>query len=69
MARWLDRLIALNDRWAVPFGDFNHRWLAALFRRIRPVKDLLNGTWLGHPLHPEPAIRFVEQVIGPMKRG
>lgn len=52
MARWLDRLIALNDRWAAPFGDFNHRWLTALFRRIRPVKDLLNGTWLGHPLHP-----------------
>jgi hypothetical protein len=23
----------------------------------------------GHPLHPEPALRFVEQVIGPMKRG
>jgi nitrite reductase/ring-hydroxylating ferredoxin subunit/uncharacterized membrane protein len=51
MAHFLARLVALNDRWAKPFGDFNHRWLTALFRPIRPVKDLLNGTWLGHPLH------------------
>lgn len=52
MARLLASLVALNDGWAKPFGDFNHRWLSALFRPIRPVKDLLNGTWLGHPLHP-----------------
>ena len=51
MAHLLARLIGLNDRWARPFGDFNHRWVSALFRPIRPVKDLLNGTWLGHPLH------------------
>lgn len=52
MARFLAKLVALNDGWATPFGDFNHRWTSALFRPIRPVKDLLNGTWLGHPLHP-----------------
>ena len=52
MARFLARLVAANDRWAKPFGDFNHRWVSALFRPIRPIKDLLNGTWLGHPLHP-----------------
>lgn len=52
MGRFLTRLVALNDRWARPFGEVNHRWLSALFRPIRPVKDLLNGTWLGHPLHP-----------------
>ena len=52
MARYLARLMASNDRWAKPFGEFNHRWLSALFRPIRPVKDFLNGTWLGHPLHP-----------------
>ena len=51
MAHFLARLVALNDRWAKPFGDFNHRWLTALFRPIRPIKDFLNGTWLGHPLH------------------
>lgn len=52
MARWLARLMAAQDRWARPFGDFNHRWLSALFRPIRPIRDLLSGTWLGHPLHP-----------------
>ena len=51
MAHWLARLVAWQDRWATPLGDFNHRWLSALFRPIRPVKDLLNGTWLGHPVH------------------
>jgi nitrite reductase/ring-hydroxylating ferredoxin subunit/uncharacterized membrane protein len=52
VAKFLARLVALNDGWAKPFGDINHRWSSALFRPIRPVKDLLNGTWLGHPLHP-----------------
>lgn len=51
MAHLLSRLVALNDRWAQPFGDFNHRWLNALFRPLGPVKDLLHGRWLGHPLH------------------
>ena len=51
MARLLARLVALNDVWARPFGDFNHRWVSALFRPVRPLKDLLNGRWLGHPLH------------------
>src|SRR6185312_8762470 len=51
MAHFLARLVAMNDGWAKPFGDFNHRWLTALFRPIRPIKDFLNGTWLGHPLH------------------
>jgi len=51
VARLLARLVALNDGWARPLGDFNHRWLGALFRPLGRVKDLLNGTWLGHPLH------------------
>lgn len=51
MAHLLARLVALNDGWAKPFGEFNHRWVSALFRPVRPVKDFLNGTWLGHPLH------------------
>ena len=48
---WLDallaRIVALNDAWARPLGDFNHRWLSALFRPIAPLKDLLNGTLAG----------------------
>lgn len=51
MARLLARIMAAQDGWARPLGDFNQRWLSAVFRPIRPVKDLLNGTWLGHPLH------------------
>lgn len=51
MARWLARLMAAQDGWARPLGDFNQRWLSAVFRPIRPVKDLLSGRWLGHPLH------------------
>jgi nitrite reductase/ring-hydroxylating ferredoxin subunit/uncharacterized membrane protein len=51
MGRLIARLISAQDRWARPLGDFNNRWLNALFRPIRPVKDFLNGVWLGHPLH------------------
>ena len=51
MAHLLARIVAWQDRWAIPLGDFNHRWMSALFRPIRPIKDLLNGTWLGHPVH------------------
>lgn len=51
MSRWLARIMAAQDGWARPFGDFNHRWLSAVFRPIRPIKDLLNGVRLGHPLH------------------
>ncbi len=51
MARLLARLVALNDGWSRPLGEFNRRWVSALFRPIRPIKDLLNGRWLGHPLH------------------
>ena len=51
MDRWFARLIELQGRWARPFGDFNHRWLSALFRPMPAIRDLLNGRWLGHPLH------------------
>jgi nitrite reductase/ring-hydroxylating ferredoxin subunit/uncharacterized membrane protein len=49
--RYLNRAVDAQERWSKPLGDFNHRWLSALFRPIRPIKDLLNGTWLGHPVH------------------
>lgn len=52
MGSRLARLLARGDRAARGFGDWNHRWLSALFRPLRPVRDILNGRWLGHPLHP-----------------
>lgn len=51
IGRILTRLVDAQAGWARPFGDFNHRWLSALFRPIRPIKDLLHGRWLGHPVH------------------
>jgi nitrite reductase/ring-hydroxylating ferredoxin subunit/uncharacterized membrane protein len=51
IGRLLTRIVDAQAGWARPFGDFNHRWLSALFRPLRPVKDFLNGTWLGHPVH------------------
>src|SRR6185369_5652371 len=51
IGRFVTRLVDAQAGWARPFGDFNHRWLSALFRPIRPVKDFFNGTWLGHPVH------------------
>jgi nitrite reductase/ring-hydroxylating ferredoxin subunit len=51
MRRLLAQVVSAQDGWARPLGDFNHRWLSALFRPIRPLKDFLNGAWLGHPLH------------------
>lgn len=51
MARLLARLMDAQAGWARPLGDFNHGWLSALFRPMRPVKDFLNGSWLGHPVH------------------
>lgn len=51
MRRFLARVVTAQDGWARPLGDFNHRWLNALFRPIRPLKDFLDGTWIGHPLH------------------
>src|SRR5918992_1643664 len=51
LARLFIRLINAQAGWARPFGDFNHRWLSALFGPMRAVKDFLNGKWLGHPVH------------------
>jgi nitrite reductase/ring-hydroxylating ferredoxin subunit/uncharacterized membrane protein len=49
--RYVNRAVDAQSRWSKPFGDFNHRWLSALFHPIRPIQNFLNGTWLGHPVH------------------
>ena len=52
--RWLDllaRLVAHQDGWARPFGDFNHRWLSRPVRADPAGQGSADGRWLGHPLH------------------
>ena len=51
MARFLIRVMDAQAAWAAPLGEALHRLVSAIFRPIRPLKDLLNGTWLGHPVH------------------
>jgi nitrite reductase/ring-hydroxylating ferredoxin subunit/uncharacterized membrane protein len=51
LARVLNRLIDAQAVWADPLGGLLQRILAAIFRPIRPIKDFLNGKWLGHPVH------------------
>jgi nitrite reductase/ring-hydroxylating ferredoxin subunit/uncharacterized membrane protein len=51
LGRFVTRAVDAQVRWSKPLGDFNHRWLSALFHPIRPIQNFLNGTWLGHPVH------------------
>jgi nitrite reductase/ring-hydroxylating ferredoxin subunit/uncharacterized membrane protein len=51
IGRLLARMLNAQRGWAKPLGDFNVRWQGALLRPIRPVKDFLNGKWIGHSLH------------------
>src|SRR5258708_1659958 len=45
-----------NQRWLDKLATPVQNWLLKLFGQPgqpnRKIKDLLNGTWLGHPLHP-----------------
>lgn len=51
LGRYVTRAVDAQARWARPLGDFNHRWLGALFHPMRPIQNFLNGSWLGHPVH------------------
>ncbi len=51
VARLLIRLIDAQAGWTRPLGDLTHRFLHWLFHKMPAVRDLLNGRWLGHPLH------------------
>jgi nitrite reductase/ring-hydroxylating ferredoxin subunit len=51
LARLFIRLIDANAVWARPLGDFYIRILRPLLRAVWPLKDFLNGKWLGHSLH------------------
>jgi nitrite reductase/ring-hydroxylating ferredoxin subunit/uncharacterized membrane protein len=51
IADFLERIIDAQAGWATPFGDWLHGLVGAIFNRMVPVRDFLNGTWIGHPLH------------------
>ena len=51
LARRLLRVIDAQAGWTRPLGDLVHRFLHWLFHGMPAVRDLLNGRWLGHPLH------------------
>jgi nitrite reductase/ring-hydroxylating ferredoxin subunit/uncharacterized membrane protein len=51
LARLLIRMIDAQAAWTKPLGDLAHRFLHWLFHGMPAVRDLLNGRWLGHPLH------------------
>lgn len=51
IGRFLTRLIDAQAPWARPLGDALHGALHALFHAVTPVRDVLNGRWLAHPLH------------------
>jgi nitrite reductase/ring-hydroxylating ferredoxin subunit/uncharacterized membrane protein len=51
LARLLIRFMDAQGGWTKPLGDVAFRFLHWLFSSMPPVRDLLVGRWLGHPLH------------------
>jgi nitrite reductase/ring-hydroxylating ferredoxin subunit/uncharacterized membrane protein len=51
LARFLIRAMDAQAVWTKPLGDLAHRFFFWLFHLMPAVRDLLNGRWLGHPLH------------------
>ena len=51
LARWLVRVIDAQAVWTKPLGDFVHGIVHWIFSRMPALRDVLNGRWLGHPLH------------------
>ena len=51
LARFLIRMMDAQTVWTKPLGDITHQFLHWLFHEMPAVRDLLNGRWLGHPLH------------------
>jgi len=51
--RAVDRFLE-RQRWLEPLADFVQKIAAAIYKGTagHALKSFLNGTWLGHPLHP-----------------
>jgi nitrite reductase/ring-hydroxylating ferredoxin subunit len=50
--RTIAKLVDRQASWADPLAESIQGRLNKLFAQQRRVKDVLNGTWLGHPVHP-----------------
>lgn len=50
--RAIERLLESQAAWADPLGKLFVAIFSALYKPVPLIKDLLNGVWLGHPLHP-----------------
>jgi nitrite reductase/ring-hydroxylating ferredoxin subunit/uncharacterized membrane protein len=48
----IERILEAQAVWADPLGKLFVAIFAALYKPVPVLKDLLNGVWLGHPLHP-----------------
>jgi nitrite reductase/ring-hydroxylating ferredoxin subunit/uncharacterized membrane protein len=48
----IERILDAQGAWADPLGKIFVTFFAALYKPVPPIKDFLNGVWLGHPLHP-----------------
>ena len=48
----IERILQAQAVWADPLGKLFVAIFAALYKPVPIIKDLLNGVWLGHPLHP-----------------
>lgn len=52
LRRWLEPVLNAQAVWADPLGDLMQRIFRAIYGPFPALRDLLHGTWLGHPLHP-----------------
>ena len=52
MHRQIFGLVDRQAGWAKPLGEKAQQLVGDIFATRRPLKDFLNGTWFGHPIHP-----------------
>ncbi|MEX2047588.1 MAG: DUF2231 domain-containing protein [Chloroflexota bacterium] len=52
LRRWLEPVLNAQAAWADPLGDLMQRIFRAVYGPFPALRDLLHGTWLGHPVHP-----------------
>jgi nitrite reductase/ring-hydroxylating ferredoxin subunit/uncharacterized membrane protein len=48
----IERILDAQAAWADPLGKLFVAIFSALYKPVPVIKNLLNGVWLGHPLHP-----------------